>query len=643
MSPPPPDAASSAGSAGSTPSTATPAAAVAGPDRGSDTLPGRLADKARRHPDRVALREKSLGLWAEITWRDYRDRVAEAARMLWELGVRPGDAVAVLSDNRPEWLYADLAAQSIGARAVGIYQTNPPADVAYVIVDSGSKVLFCEDQEQYDKALDIRDQTPTLTHVIVFDPRGTRHVDDPRRMDWDAFRGRGRELLERDDDDDDAHRGGEGDGWYERRVAALDPHAPAMVVYTSGTTGPPKGAMLSSANVLTTTDRFVAEVGLSERDSVLSYLPLCHVAEKIFSVFLSLCAGAVVHFGESIETVQSDLREVSPTVFLGVPRIWEKMASAIQVRMQYASWLKRTLYRLFLARGRAIAERRRDGRVGWLDALLWRVGDLVLYRPLQERLGLRRCWFPISGAAPVAPELLAWFHAVGIEICEGYGMTESAGVSHYNPPGRQRLGTVGCAAPAIEHRVAADGEILIRGPNVFCGYLGRDDATAEAIDEDGWLHTGDIGAVDDDGYLRITGRKKEIIITAGGKNLSPEKIENALKTSPYIKEAVAIGDQRRYVSALIQIDQETVGDWATRQGLPYTSFENLSQKPEVRTLIGQEVDNANRQLVRVEEVRAFRLLHKELHQDDGELTATQKVRRRVVLDKNSDLIDAMYT
>jgi len=596
-----------------------------------ETLPGRLLARARAHPGDVALRVKDLGLWREHTWQDYLDRVAEVARMLWELGVRPGDGVAILSDNRPEWLFADLGAQSIGARAVGIYQTNPPGDVAYVLQDSGSKVLFCEDQEQHDKAVAIRAATPGVAHVVVFDPRGTAPADDSRVLTWTAFLARGRELLQAEP------------GWFEARLAERDPADASMVVYTSGTTGQPKGAMLSSANVLRFIDRFIAELGVTSRDSVLSYLPLCHVAEKLFSLFLPLGAGMIVHFGESIDTVQGDLREVAPTVFLGVPRIWEKMAAAVHVRMQNASWLKRTLYRFFSARGVQIAARRLAGSATWRDTVLWLLGQVLVFAPLRERLGLRRARLPFTGAAPIAPALLGWFHGLGVAICEGYGMTECAGVSHYNPPGAQKLGTVGRLVPLAEHRIAGDGEVLVRGPQVFVGYLGRPEATREVIDAEGWLHTGDIGEIDENGYLRITGRKKEIIITAGGKNLSPEKIENALKTSPYIKEAVAIGDRRKFVGALVQIEWDTVADWATRQQLAHTSFTDLSSRPEVHALVSAEIDRANEHLAQVEHVRAFRLLPRELSQDDGELTATQKVRRRAIEDTYGALIESMYS
>jgi long-chain acyl-CoA synthetase len=508
-----------------------------------------------------------------------------------------------------------------------------------ILEHSQSKVLVCEDQEQVDKLMAIREptrpgaepiQTPALTQVLVLDPRGTRGYDEPRLLAFEDFLQRGQSLLDAEPD------------FVERRLAELDPDAPAMVVYTSGTTGTPKGAMISSGNACAMIDAFSEVIATGPDDLILSYLPLCHVAEKIYSVFLPLSTGVVVHFGESIETVQDDLREVSPTIFLGVPRIWEKMASMVLTRMQDASWPARTLYAYFERRGRAIDTRRRRGLATWLDGLLWLLGDLLIFRPLQERLGLRRCWLPGSGAAPIAPELLRWFHGLGIPIVEGYGMTELAGVSHINPPSQLRVGTVGPPIPALEQRVADDGELLLRGPSVFLGYLHDAAATRDAIDEDAWLHTGDLAEIDDDGYLRIVGRKKEIIITSGGKNLSPEKIENALKTSPYIKEAVAIGDARQFVSALVQIEYETVSRWAQEQGLTHTSYEDLASRPEVARLVEQEVQRCNAQMARVEQVRSFRVLPKELRQDDGELTPTQKVRRTVIGERFGALIEQMY-
>lgn len=588
-----------------------------------DTLPARLLKLAQDRGADVGLREKELGIWREYTWDQYLDAVVAAADALDAAGVGAGDCVSILSDNRTEWLFADLAAQALGALAVGIYQTNPPDDVAYVLAHSRSVLLFAEDQEQVDKAVDVAEQTPTVRRVVVFDPRGTRGYDDARLQAWDAFLATG---------------SGRGRAWFTERLAERDPHAPSMVVYTSGTTGPPKGAMLSPSNVLSSAEAMVPALGVGPGDSMLSYLPLCHVAEKIFTFFLPLCSGAVVHFGESVATVQGDLREVSPTVFLGVPRIWEKMAAAVQVKMADSSWLKRTLYGFFEPRRRAVALAERG--VG--DRVLWWLGDLLVFRALQERLGLRRCRLPISGAAPIGPDLLAWFAGIGVPVCEAYGMTECGGASHVQWPGMQRLGTVGPAIAGTECVLAADGEVLMRGPHVFCGYLHNEQATADAIDAERWLHTGDLGALDADGYLSIVGRKKEILITAGGKNLSPEKIENALKASPYVKEAVAVGDGRKFVSALVQVEGETVGHWAAGRGIAYTDFEDLSGQPEVEELIASVVRAANDKLARVEQVRAFKLLRKELHQDDGELTATQKVRRSAVLQKHDALVQAIY-
>jgi len=593
------------------------------------TLPGRLVLWAQDRPDSVALRVKDFGKWEEITWRGYLERVGAVALALDEMGVGPGDHVAIHSENRPEWMYVDLAVQGMGARSVGVYQTNPPADVAYLLNHSRSVVHFAEDQEQVDKAVEIAGDTPTVRKVIAFDPRGTHRIDDPRLVYWDDVLARGKELLRERPD------------WYVERVLELDPAQPAMVVYTSGTTGKPKGAMLSSRNALVA-EATTRELGYSEDEIILSYLPLCHVAEKIFSLFAAMTSGCVVHFGESIETVRADLREVSPTIFLGVPRIWEKMHASVTLRIKDSSWLKRRLFERCLAVGKRIAPKREAGTASVVDRLQWLLCDLLVFRSLQEQLGMRRCRLAFSGAAPIAPEILQWFHSIGIPVREGYGQTECGGFSHVNFPGRNRLGSVGQVIAGTECTIGDDGEVLLRGAHVFVGYLHNAEATATTIDPDGWLHTGDIGSIDDDGYLWITGRKKELIITSGGKNISPETIENALKTSPYIHEAVAVGDGRNFISALVQIEYDVVADWATRREIPYTSFADLSSNAQVLKMLDAEVHRCNDLLPRVAQVRTFRTLPKELNEDDGELTATRKVRRRNVHAAYAALITDIY-
>ena len=593
------------------------------------TLPGRVAVFAHAWPARVALREKYRGLWRETTWSDYLLNVLAVAESLAQWGLAPGDRIAILSDNRPEWLYADLGSQALGVISAGIYATNPPADVAYVLNHCKAKVIVCEDQEQVDKVLSSPEPLPHLQHIVVIESAGTREYRDPRLVTWDAFvksgRVRAAALKEAD---------------IHQRLELLDAKKPAVIVYTSGTTAMPKGAVLNAASMLSLSRTYLDQFGSTENDTLLSYLPLCHVAEKIFSEFTPLTSGAVVHFGESLDTVRQDLVEVAPTIFLGVPRIWEKIHAGMEVAIRNSTPGKRALYRWAM---RIAHKNHTAGKsAGFGLRALYVLADWLVLRALRERMGLSRCRFAVSGAAPIAPELLHDFHALGLPILEGWGLSESCGISHVNLPEACKVGTVGRMLPGVECKLGEDGEILIRGPHIFSGYLDNEAATRETLDADGWLHTGDLGEIDPEGYLKIIGRKKEILINAGGKNLSPAKIENALKTSAYIKEAAAVADGRAYTSALIQIDGDMVGDWASRQGLAFTSFEDLSAKPEVFKLIDGEVRRINETLARVEQVRAFRLLPKELHQDDGEVTATQKLKRRVVYEKFAGLIEDMY-
>lgn len=602
-------------------------------DRIGHTLPGRVLAFADAWPERVALREKWRGLWRETIWREYADHVIAAADALAALGLNADDRVAILSENRPEWLYLDMGAQALGAMSAGIYTTNPAPDVAYVLNHCRAAVVLAEDQEQVDKILHSPEPLPHLRHVIYLESEGIGGYDDPRLMSWSQFHDA---ALQR------RHAQGSSADWHDR-LAALDADRPAVVVYTSGTTGQPKGALLTSRNMLGLTAVYLDELEAHDGDTLLSYLPLCHVAEKAFTQFLPLTAGASVHFGESIDTVRQDLAEVSPSVFLGVPRIWEKLAAGVDVAIRNTSPEKRALYRWAVGVAERHLAARESGKVRALLRVQRWLADVLVLAALRERLGMGRVRLAFSGAAPIAPELLRWLNAVGIPVLEGYGLSETSGLATLNQRQAQRLGSVGRVATGVELDLAEDGEILVRGSNIFAGYLDNPDATAEAIDPQGWLHTGDIGRIDDDGYLHITGRKKEIFVTAGGKNVAPAKIENALKTSPYIREAASIGDRRKFISALVAIDGDMVGDWAARQGIAYTSYEDLTRQPEVITLIDTEIRRINdEQLARVEQVRAFRLFPKELHQDDGEMTATQKLKRKVVEQRFADLIAEIY-
>jgi long-chain acyl-CoA synthetase len=595
------------------------------------TLPGRVATFAHYWPERCALREKQLGRWREYSWREYLLRVNAFAEALRAHHITAGDRIGIIADNCPEWLFADIGAQSLGVLAAGIYTTNPPADVAYVLNHCRARILVCEDQEQVDKVVHGPEPLPHLERIVVLDAAGTRDYEDPRLIKWDDFLAPTLEQAAAISDAD-----------LHARLARLDDRAPAVIVYTSGTTGRPKGALLSAHNMLCLSDVYVEDLGGNADDQLISYLPLCHVAEKVFSEFTPLTSGATVHFGESLDTVRQDVVEVAPTVFLGVPRIWEKLHAGVDVAIRNTTPEKRALYRWALSIAERAFAASAAGRLSSALRAQRALADVLVLRALRERLGLGRCRLAYSGAAPIAPDLLRWFHMIGVPIMEAWGLTESCGISHVNLPGACKIGTVGKPVRGVECRLADDDEVLIRGPHIFLGYLDDEAATRTTIDSQGWLHTGDLGDIDEEGFLSIIGRKKEIIITAGGKNLSPAKIENALKTSPYIKEAAAIGDGRPFISALIQIEADLVGDWATRQGLAFSGYEDLTCKHEVKQMIEREVQRANEQLARVEQVRAFRLMPQELHEDYGEVTATQKLKRNVVADKYARLIDDMY-
>ncbi len=590
------------------------------------TLPAILLERGRTQGGDVALRKKALGRWRTYTWSEYADRASRIGRALLELGIEPGDRVAVHSENRVAWLLADLGIQGIGAVTVGIYPTSPAAEVEYLLSHSESRIVIVEDQEQLDKTLAVRERLPRLEKIVLIDTSGLRGFTDPMVVTLADL-----ELLGEQRPVEE----------FSRRVAALDESDVAVIVYTSGTTGPPKGAMLTHDNLQAAARASARAFGVQAGDEVVSYLPLCHIAERLVSVINAVALGYTVNFPESPNTVPQDLAEIQPTFFLGVPRVWEKFLAGVEIRMEDASALKRANYRFWMTRGRAMSAKRLRG--GSSGGIVYFLGWLLLYRSVRRKLGLGRVREAISGAAPIAPQVLEWFWTIGVPVREGYGQTEGTAIGTLNPHGDVRIGTVGRPLTGTELRIAEDGEILLRSAGVFAGYLNNDDATRETVDDDGWLHTGDVGTLDADGYLSITDRKKDIIITAGGKNISPAEIENRLKVSPYIKEAIVIGDRRKYLSALIGIELDTVGNWAGKNGVPFTTYGDLAAKPEIFALVQAAVNEVNRDLAQVETIKRFTLLERELDQEEGELTATQKVKRAAVAGEFSAEIEAMYT
>jgi long-chain acyl-CoA synthetase len=591
-------------------------------------------------PNRIAMREKDFGIWQEYSWARTWGLVMDAAHGLLALGIDVGDRVSIQAEDRPEWVILDLAAVAVRGITVGFYPTNPAAEVKYLLTDCGATVHLAEDQEQVDRVLEIDPAAvPNLGRIIYCEPRGVHSYSDDRLMDWDDFLAAGRQ-----------HRAENPDAVVDR-MAEARPDDVMTLVYTSGTTGPPKGAMLTNANTEFSITRIMGEDGLRGKrvptadDLVVTYLPLCHVAERIFSTWHMVSCGLCLNFAESIETVTVNLREVQPTLFFAVPRIWEKLHATVMIKGSDSSPFKRLWLRFGLKLAGVIGREKvaNGGLHTPKSRLLNLIGYPLVFRALQERLGLRRCWHAGSGAAPIAPEVLEFFTGIGVPVYELYGMTENSAVATGNFPGRMRLGTVGEPYPDIGFRLDEEtGEIQTKHPGVFAGYWNRPEQTAETFTEDGWLMTGDVGEWVDGTHIRIIDRIKHIIITAGGKNISPSEIENSLKTSLYVKEAMVIGDRRKFLSALIGIELDTVGDWALRKNIPYTTYRDLSEKPEVLELIQGVVNEANEKFARVESIREFRMIPKELDHEDGELTATQKIKRSAMEEAFGGLIEEMY-
>jgi len=609
----------------------TPADSLPGSAAGWSTLPGLLLRNATDRPNDVALREKDLGIWKEFTWSQYIDNVRDAAYGFLALGAEPGkDSIAILAENCPEWLFADLAAQSMRLMSAGIYPTNTSSQVEFILGHSRSRFVVLHDQEQLDKVLDAGDRLDHVQALVVIEQKGLVDYDDPRLLTWDRLLELGR-----------THPANRADSFAEE-IERVPLEGIAILVYTSGTTGDPKGAMISHRNIAAMSEGWLRLTPLYAEDSVVSYLPLCHILERCMSVAMALDVGYVVHFGEGSATIQRDIRQLAPTIFVGVPRIWEKLYNGHVVAMDESSWLNRRIYRWGFGVASKVyraSEESSKSLSPWLRAQRW-IADLVVLRQIRDQLGLRRAHFLMCGAAPVAPEILRFFKTLGLDIREAYGQTENSGLASIHTGQEFKYGTVGRVSPLLELRFAPDGEILLRGPAVFAGYLNDPEATSRAV-IDGWLHTGDVGELRD-GLLAITDRKKDIIITSGGKNLSPQVIENELKISRYIREAIVIGERRKFVSALVEIDYDNTGMWAEGNGIAYTTYKDLATKPEVAELIESEIARANESLAQVEKVKRFRILERQLDEDDREVTATMKVRRNVILERFEQVINDIY-
>jgi long-chain acyl-CoA synthetase len=527
-------------------------------------------------------------------------------------------------------LYADLGILQAGGVTVGIYTTSSAREVQYVVDHSDSRFFFVEDEEQLDKYLEVRKELPRVEKVIVFDLEGLRHFRDPGVMSFEELLNAGRTFAETKPE------------LFEQRFQESQAEDLAILVYTSGTTGPPKGAMLSHRNILTAMTLLDQANPVLETDELLSYMPLCHVAERNMSVFNAIAHGYVVNFAENLETVPENLREIQPTLFFAPPRIWEKFYSTLVLALQDATRLEQKAFAWGLKVGRKVAEIRLSHKpIPWKLRLLYVLFDWMVFANLRKLMGMNRGRFVFSGAAPVAPEVLWFFHSIGLQVREVYGQTEDAGPTSIHQGEDIKLGTVGKPFPGIEVKIAEDGEILVRGDNVFLGYYKDPKTTADTL-IDGWLHTGDVGSFDEGGNLKISDRKKDIIITSGGKNITPQYIENQLKFSPYINDACVIGDRKKYLTALIMIDEENVVKYAQDNRIPFTTYKTLTQQPEVLKLIEREVDQVNKNLARVEQIKKFRLIDIKLTTDDEEITATMKLKRKYIAERFKGLIESMY-
>ena len=592
------------------------------------TLPQMLRERARTDAQRIAIRQKDFGIWKPFTWAQYHQRASHFGLGLKALGLPPGGHVGVISENRIEWVLAQMGAGLVGAVTVGVYPTSPTNEVAYVVGHADIEIMVCEDQEQTDKLLAALPELPRLKKIVVMETKGLRSFAPEVRQFITTF--------------DEVEQLGAASGQQaiiDDALARQRLDDVGLMIYTSGSTGKPKGAMISYRNIRGVVPGIVDRLELSRETTHLSYLPLCHVAEQMLTSFVPVYIGSQVNFGESIRTVQEDLREVAPTMFLGVPRIWEKLHAAIHIKLQETGGLRRALFHKAYNACKPLAEK---PHCNWSagDKLTYAASYWLVFRALQNFIGLRNAHVALTGAAPIPPDVVRFFRVLGVPLIEVYGLTESTGMVTGHRLDHVVVGTVGVPTLGVEHRIADNGELQLRGDMVFAGYYKNPEATASSI-VDGWLHTGDV-VRESQGQIQIVDRLKDIMITAGGKNLTPSEIENTMKGSPFIKECIIVAEARKFVGALVMIDYETVGKWAEARRIPFTHFRSLVEHPEVRSLIDAEINQGNQRLAQVSQIRKFHLLTKELDHDDGEVTATMKVRRSSIYKTYAAEIEALY-
>ncbi len=605
--------------------------------RQADTFPRLLQQHARTRPDRPAFREKDLGIWQTTTWSQLAAEVQAFACGLAALGFKRGMNLAVVGDNRPRLYWAMAAAQSLGGVAVPLYQDAPAADMAYVLENAGIDFAVVEDQEQVDKLVEARVSVPGLSHIIYDDGRGLRNYTTDGLHGFDAVQALGRELMQKNP------------GLYQREVDAGNTDDIAVILYTSGTTGKPKGvchshrAMIATGNTLVEFDQVTAD------DEVLCYLPLAWVGDFLYSYAMSSIAGFCLNCPESPTTVGTDLREIGPTYYFGPPRVYENTLTQVMIRIEDASFIKRTMFHYFMkvARRAGLKLLDKKGGVSVADRLLYALGEIFVYGPLKNVLGLSRIKVAYTGGEAIGPDLFDFYRSIGINLKQLYGMTETCVTVCMQRSGEVKLDTVGKPMKNVEVKIADSGEVLVRSPGLMVGYYKKPEDTAEAIDANGYFHTGDAGFFDTDGHLKIIDRAKDVGKMADGTLFAPKYIENKLKFFPFIKEAVAFGDGRDACNAFINIDMEAVGNWAERRNLPYSGYTDLASQAAVYELIADCVEKVNADLAHDallagSQIHRFLVLHKELDPDDDELTRTRKVRRRFIAEKYAVLIDALY-